>query len=172
MTTELIVVKDEKYLLFIDEIQNTITEAVHNSRWMLVEGYWLVGQLIRENFGKETAITTQLQGLAVDTKQSEKTLWNALRVYDFYPSLDLIPEGKNISMNKLLTKYLPKHIEVDGVKPKHSYADLCEMVKAIKELLQTEYAIADVDRERNGDARRLFIRHLQEQVSKITEGSR
>ena len=113
MTTDLAVMnKDEKYLLLVDEINNTLTEAVHNSRWFLVEGHWLVGQLIRENFG--VGVTVQLQTLAVDTGQSEKTLWNALRVYDHYPKLDLIPEGKNISMNKLLTKYLPSP---DG-KPK------------------------------------------------------
>ena len=100
-------IKDEHYQLLVEQIRVTITEAVHNSRWALIEGYWNVGKLIRENFTGDN-LTKRLQGLAVDVGTSQRTLWYALQFYDKYPSLDQVPEGKNISWNKLITKYLPE----------------------------------------------------------------
>ncbi len=99
-------VRDENYQFLVEQIKATITEAVHNSRWFLVEGYWNVGKLIREKFTGNN-LTKQLQTLAVDVGISERTLWYCIQFYDRYPSLDTVPEGKNITWNKLITKYLP-----------------------------------------------------------------
>ena len=96
----------EQYEYIVSEIKSTIKEAVHVSRWALVEGYWTVGKLIREDF-TDRHLEKQLKGLAGDVGVSERTLWYALACFDKYPTLDTIPEGKNISMNKLITKYLP-----------------------------------------------------------------
>ena len=100
------IIKDEKYRALVDEIRTTITEAVTTSRWVLVEGYWIIGKLIREYF-IEGQLTKRLQALAVDVEMSERILWYALQFYDKYPSLDKVPEGKNITWNKIITKYLP-----------------------------------------------------------------
>jgi len=100
------IIKDEKYIALVEEIKNTITESVRNSRWVLVKGYWLIGKLMREEY--ESEITKLLQGLAVDVGVSERTLWYSLQAYDKFPELDKIPEGKNISWNKLITLYLPE----------------------------------------------------------------
>lgn len=75
-----------------------------------MEGYWLLGKRIR---GEENDITKLLQGLAVNIGVSERTLWYALQAYDKYPDLHQIPEGKNITWNKLITKYLPERETVD-----------------------------------------------------------
>ena len=107
-----LVVKDEKYLLLVEQIKATISEAVHTSRWVLVEGYWLIGQLIRQDF-PQRGITKALQGLAVDTQISERTLWYAVQFYDKYPDIQKLPEGKNITWNKLITKYLTEPKEID-----------------------------------------------------------
>jgi len=98
-------IKNEKYYALVDEIRSTITEAVTTSRWVLVEGYWIIGKLIREYF-IEGQLTKQLQGLAVDVGMSERILWYALQFYDKYPDLNTVPEGKNITWNKIITKYL------------------------------------------------------------------
>lgn len=105
-----IIAKDEKYQALVDEIKATITEAVHNSRWMLVEGYWNVGKLIREEFTGNN-LTKQLQDLGVDVGLSQTTLWYALQTYDKYPDIGQLPEGKNITWNKLIKNYLPKEKE-------------------------------------------------------------
>lgn len=100
------IIIDENYLALVDEIKTTIKEAVYQSRWALVEGYWLIGKLIREYF-IEGQLTKRLQGLAVDVEMSERILWYALQFYDKYPDLSKVPEGKNITWNKIITKYLP-----------------------------------------------------------------
>ncbi len=105
-------VGQEWYRALVEEIKATITEAVHNSRWMLVEGYWNVGKLIREKF-TGNQLTKQLQALGVDVGVSQTTLWYALQTYDKYPDINKLPEGKNISWNKLITKYLPATPEIE-----------------------------------------------------------
>ena len=110
-----LIIKDKKYHTLVDDIKTTITEAVYNSRWALVEGYWNVGKLIRECFA-DGQLTKRLQGLAVDVGMSERILWYALQFYDKYSSLDKVPEGKNITWNKIITKYLPTSKETDQPK--------------------------------------------------------
>jgi N6-adenosine-specific RNA methylase IME4 len=101
------VIKNEHYELLKQEVDDAIKEAVCNSRWDLVVGYWTVGRLLRE-YSPKGELTDLLTALSVDLGVSGRTLWRALSCYDAYPDLDLIPEGKNISWNKLITKYLPK----------------------------------------------------------------
>lgn len=105
----------ESYHYLVEQIKAAITEAVETSRWALVEGYWNVGKLIREEWPQK-GNTKLLQGLAVDSGIAERTLWYAVQVYDKYPEINSIPEGKNISWNKLTTKYLPQ--------PKESLVEL------------------------------------------------
>ena len=99
-------IENKDYRDLVEDIKNTITEAVYNSRWALVEGYWSVGKLIRECF-TDKQLTKRLQGLAVDVGMSERILWYTLQFYDKYPDLNEVPEGKNITWNKIITKYLP-----------------------------------------------------------------
>jgi len=95
----------EQYSLLIEEIKSTIQEHVYQSRQALIDGYWLVGKLIREQDVEN--ITDLVQGLAVGVGISSRTLWYAVQLYDKYPDTSKLPEGKNISWNKLITKYLP-----------------------------------------------------------------
>lgn len=103
---------DENYLALVEDIKTTITEAVYQSRWALVKGYWNIGKLIREYF-TDSQLTKRLQALAVDVEMSERILWYALQFYDKYPDLSKVPEGKNITWNKIITKYLPESKETE-----------------------------------------------------------
>ena len=104
-------IKAEWYVHLIEECKSIIIEAVFTSRWALVEGYWKLGERIREEKGLKKWVQNEvgevLQGLAKDLSISTRTLYYSLQTYDKYPELDKIPEGKNISWNKLITKYLP-----------------------------------------------------------------
>ena len=90
----------------LDDCEGIVTEAVFTSRWALVEGYWTLGQRIAQD-AEKAPITELLQALAEDLKTGERTLWYAVQMFRKYPQLDTVPEGKNISWNKLITKYLP-----------------------------------------------------------------
>jgi len=65
---------NEHWEYVVEQIKATITEAVHNSRWMLIEGYWNIGKLLREEFGNKD-LTKTLSALSVDVNLSERTLW-------------------------------------------------------------------------------------------------
>jgi len=117
-------VSQERYQALVDECKSIITEAVFTSRWALVEGYWNVGKRIRKELPQK-GITKALQDLGVDIGVSSTTLWYAVQFYDRYKRLDKVPEGKNISWNKLITKYLPNPDKVAIIdKPKQSSIEL------------------------------------------------
>jgi len=100
------------YTSLVEECKAIITEAIFTSRYALVEGYWNLGQRIREeeNLKKweQNKAGRVLQDLAKDTNISTRTIHYALQAYDKYPDIGSMPEGKNISWNKLITKYLPE----------------------------------------------------------------
>lgn len=85
----------------IEEIKAIFTEREFNSRWELINCYHQVGEIIQEVEREE------LQELASRIGRSERTLYYAKQFYQVYPNLDELPEGKNVSMNKIITKYLP-----------------------------------------------------------------
>ena len=102
-----------------DDCKAILTEAVFTSRWELVKGYHALGERIATdtNFDRQTAYGKKIvQGLAESLNTSERTLYYAIQFYEKYPVLDTIPEGKNISWNKIVTKYLPEP-EGDGKVP-------------------------------------------------------
>lgn len=103
--------KQQWYESLVEECKAIITEAVFTSRWALVEGYWKLGERIREDeLAQEHSKgnKTFVQDLARNLGTSDRTLYYALQAYDKFPKLDEIPEGKNITWNKLITKYLPE----------------------------------------------------------------
>lgn len=100
-------VKVEWYQNLFEECKAIICETEFTARWALVEGYHALGERIRQDADK-IPVTELVQGLAVDLNKSERTLWYAVQFYDKYPRLDTVPEGKAISWNKIVTKYLPQ----------------------------------------------------------------
>ena len=105
-------VKDEEwYQSLIDDCKSIITEAVFISRWALVEGYHQLGKRIRDDEKWEKyskGAYSSLQGLAKNLNLSDRTLYYAVQFYDKYPELDKVPEGKNVTWNKICNKYLPE----------------------------------------------------------------
>ena len=113
------------YQNLIEDCKTIVTETIFNSRWILVEGYHQLGERIRtdlqfKKYAKGTKVA--VQDLARNIKISERTVYYAMAFYDKYPSLDEVPEGKNISWNKLITNYLP---EKKGDKYEYEYWIKC-----------------------------------------------
>lgn len=99
------------WLSLTEDCKAIITEAVFTSRWALVEGYWQLGKRIREdeNWKKYSKGSYgSLSDLSKNIGVGERDIYRALQAYDKFPELDKIPEGKNITWNKLITKYLPE----------------------------------------------------------------
>ena len=87
----------------VDEIRQLFVEGEFNHRWMLIETYHRVGEII---CGIKRNRQEVLQGLAPQVNKSVRSLTYAAKLYETYPSLDDLPEGKNISWNKIVHKYL------------------------------------------------------------------
>lgn len=112
------------YVDLVDDCKTIITEAIFTSRWALVEGYWNLGKRIREDLNfQEYAKGNKscVQGLALSLKQSERTLYYAVQCFDTYPDIQKLPEGKNITWNKLITKYLPAENKITLPLPEGKY---------------------------------------------------
>jgi hypothetical protein len=110
---------NEWFSILADDIKVIITEAVHNSRWDLVSGYWQVGERIEQEIRTRPINKIQLfQDLGETISKGNSTLYYAHKAFIKYPDINTLPEGKNISWNKLITKYLPdprKEIDITGI---------------------------------------------------------
>lgn len=121
--------KEEWYLALVEECKAIITEAVFNSRWALVEGYHQLGERIvmDENYQKAAkGNLSSWQGLAKNIGISDRTIRYAIQFYEKYPRLDTVPEGKNITWNKIITKYLPSGNDPDTVIRMRKITELLE----------------------------------------------
>lgn len=87
----------------VEEIKQIFTEGEFNHRWSLIETYHEVGKIICKVKANRSDL---LQALAPQVGKSVRSLWYASKFYETYPELDRLPEGKNVSMNKIITKYL------------------------------------------------------------------
>jgi N6-adenosine-specific RNA methylase IME4 len=124
-------INQEWYQSLTEDCKAIIKEAVFTSRWALVEGYWKLGERIEtdEDFKKfSKGNHSSLQDLANNLNTSERTIYYARQAYNKFPQLGDMPEGKNLTWNKLITKYLPepkkeKQIPLPDGKYQVIYAD-------------------------------------------------
>lgn len=113
----------------VEDCRAILTEAVFNSRWALIDGYHQLGERIvtDDNYQKwAKGNGASLSGLADNIGISERTLYRAIQFYEKYPDTDKLPEGKNISWNKVVTQYLPACLNehADDLTLKEKY-DIC-----------------------------------------------
>ena len=101
----------EWYRSLVSDCTTIMTEAVFISRWALVEGYHNLGKRILEehdNFERNKIYGERIvQGLAESLNMSSRILWYSIQFVKKYPDLTTVPEGKSITWNKIITKYLP-----------------------------------------------------------------
>jgi len=99
-------VEQEWYQSLVDECKSIITEAVFTSRWALVEGYHQLGTRVLEendNFERAKIYGDKIvQGLGNSLNISKSTIYYAIQFAKKYPKLDEVPEGKNITWNKVI----------------------------------------------------------------------
>jgi len=92
-----------------DELRALFVEAEFSARWTLLEAYHQAGGMILdlENNPENTLRKEELVlALSQKTGKSERTLWYAVKFRELFPDLQALPEGKNTSWNKVVTKYL------------------------------------------------------------------
>ena len=118
--------KEDWFRSLCDDCGAAMVEAEFNARWSLIEAYHKVGQRIREDSDK-MPITELLKGIAVETNMSERKYWYAVQIYDKWPDLNRLPGGKMVSLNQVITKYLP-----DREPCKHEPETIEKIIKIIR----------------------------------------
>jgi len=99
------IVSKDWYTALIEECEAIITETVFNARWELIQGYHRLGNRILEeklNF-EEGKIYGQgiVQHIAKSLGKSRRTIYYAIEFAEKYKDINTLPEGKNISWNKV-----------------------------------------------------------------------
>ena len=120
------IVKADWYGNLVDDCKAIITEGTFNSRWALVEMYWHLGERINTDndmtreliYGKKI-----VSDLSQSLSMSTRNVWRAVQFNRKYPDIDTLPEGKNITWNKIVTKYLPESKEIVEPEPTISGAE-------------------------------------------------
>ena len=176
MTTE---ITESWYNSLIEDLRDLIVETEFTSRWALIEGYHGLGSRIlqeKEKFERAGLQNDQIvQRVANSLQRKPRTIYYAIQFAKTYPDLNLLPEGKDCSWHKVVNKYLTDGTEKKVVKK----ADLYRMIKEIKELLEHEWLEASQELNTNDEKQIAdyencwkcdYIRYLQDQVNKITEG--
>jgi hypothetical protein len=135
-------ITQEWYESLVDDCKSIVVEAEFTSRWALVEGYWNFGKRLKEDKNFNTKL---LQRVAVDVGISERTAWYALKTYDKYPELGKLPEGKNLSWKRLITKYLPspKEEEEKEITKTNASVKKGDFKKVLNDLYEIDAIITD-----------------------------
>ena len=169
MTTE---ITESWYSSLIDELQDIITEKVFEHTFSLIECWHLVGtRILQENdsFERSKIYGEKIvQRIAKSLNKKTRNFYYAIKFAKLYPDLDLLPEGKNVSWNHIINKYLTDGTEKKVVKK----SDLYRMIKELRELLELELK-KELQSVNNGEiainkSNVEFIRYLQDQANKIT----
>ncbi len=87
-----------------EEIKSCYIEAIFTSHFALVEAAHYIGKLLVDNF--DDNLPEVLPSLAQKVGRSERTLYRAAQLYKKFPTLDKIPGGKAISMNRIINEHL------------------------------------------------------------------
>lgn len=111
---------DEKnYQELVEDLKDIIVEGIHHSRIEVVKAKWLIGQRIMAEFqeSKSSEFKTIIDRLGKDLKTSTSELYRCTEFFHKYLMefkcktfenvLELLPEGKTISWNKIKMFYLP-----------------------------------------------------------------
>ena len=103
------------YQSLIDDCQSIIVEAEFTSRWVLVEGYHLLGQRIlaeNDNFERQKIYGKEItKRVSISLGKGIRTIEKAIQFAKKIPDLAALPEGKNTSWRKICNDYLPEHKE-------------------------------------------------------------
>ena len=111
---------------FVEECKDILVEAEFNSRWALIEGYHTLGKLIVDEgtkYGEGLSAR-----LANSLNKSVRTIEYAITFAKKFDTVDMLPEGKNVSWNQVVKKHLTTPRVHEDCS--HEYIVICSKCKA------------------------------------------
>lgn len=108
-----ILATQEWYEALVDDCSAILTEKSYESRWALIEMYFMLGERVRFEAEEHKVPISKLVGkLASDLNVVERNVWYAVQAYDKFKSPEKLPEGKNISWTQI-KRLLPANSKRD-----------------------------------------------------------
>jgi hypothetical protein len=149
--------QSKEFQALVDDCRAIITEAVFTSRWALIEGYHALGKrIVKDNYFKtyERGNMKKLSVLSTFSGIHERDLYRAIQFYEKYPDLRDVPQGKNISWNKIITKYLPDRphetpqeiLQLRSVYPQYLWSASAMLLRMNGNREQAEYHLKEFQR--------------------------
>jgi len=116
------------YNSFVEECKDILVEAEFTSRWALIEGYHALGKHIVEQDNKYG--DGLVARLAASLNKSARTIEYAVTFASKFDTVDMLPEGKQISWNQVVRKHLTKPKVHEDCQ--HEYIEMCSKCKVRK----------------------------------------
>jgi len=90
-----------------DEIKTIYVETRFNAEWSLLEGYHAIGKLLH-NYKEQTGMTHRelCAGVGQAINKKSTSLFYAMKFYERFNDINMLPEGKNVSWRGVCHKYL------------------------------------------------------------------
>lgn len=162
------------YQNLLNDLHTIFVKHEFTARWAVVEGYHLVGKRILEDFDKFKDIPNGeiVQRVAEGIGKKKSTIWYAIHFAKKYPSLDLLPEGKNTSWHAICNKYLPEPAEAPALEAVTQQVkadfDLVELAMNSSVTLQEELQkLDDMKFDVADDAKGYLLSQLRITASKL-----
>ena len=151
-------IKHKWFYHMIEDIKDLITEATFTARWTIIEAYHSLGLRILQEKGnfEKSGIKDEriIETVAKAIGKSERTVYYAVEFAQRYPTLNMLPEGKNTSWHRIVNQYLPKSKKTQQDKGFMGVIEKC------LEKIQYSVTIYKEDEMREG------IRYLIEELKK------
>lgn len=105
-----------------DECQAALVEAYFAARWGLIEAWHYVGQLVSK-FIEENDVSNEevIQAVAKAIDRSRRSIFYAVKFYRQFPDLSQLKEGKQITYNQIIKKYLTTPEDKDEEECDHKF---------------------------------------------------
>ena len=101
----------QQYRALIDDLQGIIVEGIHHARWAFIKVYHDTGTRILQDYPELNTAESYGKGItkriALDLGKSQRMIQRSVQIARTWPDLSMLPEGKNVSLHKLIHKYLP-----------------------------------------------------------------
>ncbi len=129
------------YHTLVEDCKDIIVEGEFSWRMTILETYHNLGKRIFQdipNFTRSQIYGDNIvQRVAESLQRSERTIYYAMKFAEKFPSVDEVPEGKNISWRLVCQKYLtkPKELPSHETATKKATEEYCLCPKCGSEIM-------------------------------------
>jgi hypothetical protein len=97
----------------VDEFKTAMVELKYQLEWHKIVFRHKIGELLLKNEDKVESFPELIKYIADELDMSERWIQYAVKLYKVFPNVDKIPEGKSITITRLIKNYLTDGAMID-----------------------------------------------------------